>query len=129
MKKNAFTLVELLVVISIIGVLTAVLMMNLVGARERAKDTRTIQSLSNLKNALRMYYNDNNTYPLSLASLGSTYVSDLDTVGLGYTQLDGGNGFRITTMLEVGAGSEDENSQTKCGILTPTPGLYAVCAN
>jgi prepilin-type N-terminal cleavage/methylation domain-containing protein len=131
MKKNGFSLIELLVVISIIGVLTAVLMMNLVGARERSRDAQKIQALNSIKSALRMYYNDNQSYPSSLSVLatGTSYVSGLgDTTGWTYTLLNGSDSFRLTVGLEVGAGNEDENSQIRCG-LTPTPGVYAVCAN
>lgn len=130
MKKNkGFSLIELLVVISIIGVLTTVLVMNFVGTRERARDAQKIQNLNSLKNSLRMYYNDNQSYPQYLSGLGTSYVASLgDTTGIDYTQVDNGNGFRITILLEVGAGNEDVDSQRNCGI-TPTPGFYAVCAN
>jgi len=40
-------------------VLTTVLVMNFVGTRERSRDAQKIQDLNSLKNALRMYYNDN----------------------------------------------------------------------
>lgn len=130
-KIYGFSLIELLVVISIIGVLTAVLVMNLVGARERSRDAQKMQDLDSIKNALRLYYNDNQSYPPNLAVLatGTSYVSGLgNTAGWVYSQPGGSDSFRIVVDLEVGAGSEDEDSQLRCG-LTPTPGVYAVCAN
>ena len=132
--KNGFSLIELLVVISIIGVLTAVLMMNLVGARERARDSQKIQDLNNLKSALRMYYNDNQSYPAlkSVITQGTGftgYATGLGDTSFVYTQLNGGDGFLITIGLESGAGRDDTDSQSKCGIASPVEGTYAVCAN
>jgi len=68
-KQTGFTLIELLVVVAIIGVLTAVLLVNLVGIRERAADTKKKSNLNQLKSSLRLYYNDNQSYPTS-ASCG-----------------------------------------------------------
>lgn len=130
MKKNkGFSLIELLVVISIIGVLTTVLVMNFVGTRERARDAQKIQNLNSLKNALRMYYNDNQAYPANLSSIvgASGYIASLGETGSVFVYTSTTDGFVITIGLEVGAGDEDINSQKNCGI-TPTSGVYAVCA-
>ena len=62
-KKKGFSLVELLVSISIIALLMAFLVPNLLGARERSRDAKKKEELSQLKNALRMYYNDYQRYP------------------------------------------------------------------
>jgi len=134
-KRKGFTLIELLVVISIIGVLTTVLVMNFVGTRERARDAQRIQDLNSLKSALRMYYNDHQSYPLSGLSnlqtglVSGGYIASLgDTTSLVYTQIDSGDGFRLTISLEVGAGNDDLSSQTNCGISTTVDKTYAVCA-
>jgi len=60
-----FTLIELLVAISIIGILSALLMTNLQDARSRARDVQRKSDLRQLKTALRMYYNDNQGYPVT----------------------------------------------------------------
>jgi len=62
-SSEGFTLIELLVTIAIIAVLSAVLIANMVGIRERAADTKLKNDLNQLKTALRLYYNDNQSYP------------------------------------------------------------------
>ncbi len=135
--KKGFSLIELLVVISIIGVLTAVLMINLVGARERSRDSQKIQDLNSIKSALRLYYNDNQTYPSPgvvnctsclKSAIGSSYLMGISDVGYSYSAVADGNSFIIRASLESGSGDEDIDSQIRCG-LTPTPGVYVVCGN
>ncbi len=131
MKKNkGFSLIELLVVISIIGVLTTVLVMNFVGSRERARDAQTIQNLNSLKNALRMYYNDNQSYPTNLSGVlgASGYVVDLGPTTTYFNYLGGGDSFVVVEMLEVGAGNDDVRSQVNCGVGPTLDKVYAVCA-
>lgn len=65
MKKIArgFTLIELLVVISIIGILATLVSANLNAARGRARDAQRKSDLKNISTALRLYYNDNSSFP------------------------------------------------------------------
>ena len=61
--RRGFTFVELLIVIAIIGVLSALLFSNFTGARERARDTKRKSDFMQIKNALRLWYNDFQRYP------------------------------------------------------------------
>lgn len=63
MKRNGFTLIEILVVIAIIAALIAIAIPNYLSARQRASDSRKKQEMTQLKTALRLYYNDFNSYP------------------------------------------------------------------
>ncbi len=136
-QDRGFTLVELLVVISIIAVLAAVLMANFMGARERARDAKKIQDLYALKSALRMYYNDNQRYPgvsddtnFNLtADIGSSYMTSIVGIGYTYQRKNNGDGFLLRVGLESGAGNEDIESQEKCGVTSPVNKIFAVCAN
>jgi prepilin-type N-terminal cleavage/methylation domain-containing protein len=140
--KKAFTLVELLVVISIIATLTAILLPNFMGARERAKDSQTKQDMVAIKNALRLFYNDTQNYPPTGTDLGTTlasYMPSVSGIGFGYTyaQSPGGDGFQLCSVMNSGSDDtttsqlncRDANSQV-CGVgLTTSTSLYVVCAN
>lgn len=58
-----FTLIEMLVVISIIGILATLVAANLNSARSRARDAERKSDLKNIETALRIYYNDKGSYP------------------------------------------------------------------
>lgn len=62
-QKSGFTLIELLVVIAIISILAGLLLVNMVGVRGRAEDTKKKNDLRQLKTAMRLYYNDYQRYP------------------------------------------------------------------
>ena len=62
---NGFTLVELLVVIAILGLLIALLMPALSGARLSARVVKAKAELSGIDTALSMYYDDFRIYPPS----------------------------------------------------------------
>lgn len=63
MKRNGFTLIEILVVIAIIASIIAISIPNFLSARQRASDTKKKEEMAQLKTALRLYYNDFNNYP------------------------------------------------------------------
>jgi len=66
MKKHirGFTLIELLVVIAIIGLLASVVVASLGSARAKARDSKRIQGLTQVRNALELYRSENGEYPM-----------------------------------------------------------------
>jgi prepilin-type N-terminal cleavage/methylation domain-containing protein len=68
MKRHAFTLVELLVVIGIITVLIGILMPVLSKAREQAQTTACMSNLKHVGAAMEMYSNDFKKFPDGITS-------------------------------------------------------------
>lgn len=110
---------ELLVVIAIIGVLATLLLLQLGGARGKARDTKRISDVTQLRTALEQYFDDNGgTYPaMSLydasdplkAYLGAGRMANttdpLDQVQYGYSTPTGSGKiikFQVWAELEVG---------------------------
>jgi general secretion pathway protein G len=67
--KSAFTLVEMLLVVTIIGILAALVIPKIVGRSEQARATAAQADLSSIKTALDAFEVDNGFYPKSLNDL------------------------------------------------------------
>lgn len=138
--KKAFTLIELLVVISIIGILATLVINNLSDARARARDSQRKTNLSQLKTALRLYYNDNQKYPTDSDSIGTPggifESSDANTVYMTqlpeeftYQSADGDN-FTLIVTLENASDADLLKTQTRCaGTITFEPTDYVICGD
>ncbi|MFZ1721174.1 MAG: prepilin-type N-terminal cleavage/methylation domain-containing protein [Microgenomates group bacterium] len=135
-NNKGFSLIELLVVISIIGVLAALLLANLVGVRGRASDTSLKNDMRQLKTALSIYYNDHQVYPSngSVFPVGSAFTGTGSTVYIrevpqydGYTQTSGGDGFLLWVILENVSDSDIADTVSRCNVASPAPGAYYVC--
>ncbi|TSC90926.1 MAG: N-terminal methylation motif domain-containing protein [Parcubacteria group bacterium Gr01-1014_2] len=63
-RERGFTLIELLVVIAIIGVLATLLLLQLGGARAKARDAKRVSDITQIRTAIEQYFDDNaGTYP------------------------------------------------------------------
>lgn len=75
MRQKGFTLIELLVVIAIIGILTALVTVNLAGLQTRGRDSQRKTALENIRTALEKYYADRNTYPMPGSASGQLNIN------------------------------------------------------
>ena len=67
--ENAFTLVEMLLVVTIIGILAALVIPKIVGRSEQARQTAARADLSSIKTALDAFEVDNGFYPKAIQDL------------------------------------------------------------
>ncbi|MEI8061897.1 MAG: type II secretion system protein [bacterium] len=62
-NEKGFTLIELLVVIAIIALLSVIVLASLQSARIKARDTKRIQDVNQIRTAISLYQSNNNGNP------------------------------------------------------------------
>lgn len=121
--KNAFSLIELMVVIVILSLLAAFVLPNLTGKGEDAKKSIACVQLKSIGQTLKMYKIDNSSYPSTsegLKSLASkNYFEDgklpKDPWGGDYIYTQSGNSFEIISLgADKKEGGDDDVYLSKC---------------
>lgn len=146
-NRSGFTLIELLIVIAIIGILATLIMSNFNSARERTRDVQRKSDLDQIKKALRMAYNDANSYPPAL-TFGAAFLSaggdfymklvphdpsydagDSTPIDYQYAQLPTGQDFCLMTNLENESDGDIAKSSSRCSDCIVPEYNYYVCAD
>lgn len=75
-KFRAFTIAELLVVVTIIGILAAAITVSVLSFRGRSRDSRRAADFSTVEKTLASYYSDHFAYPGETDPLNNTVICD-----------------------------------------------------
>ena len=75
-RVQAFTIVELLIVIVVVAILAAITVVAYSGIQQRARNTQVITGVNQYVKAIQGYYAVNGSYPTSSGCLGANYPSD-----------------------------------------------------
>jgi general secretion pathway protein G len=116
--RKGFTLVELLVVISLIGILASLLIVSLEGSRKSARDGRRKADLEQIRTALEMYRRDSttNSYPTSPLTTATGFSNYLPNIPIDpltttpYSYTPGTGTYTLCASLEGGG-----STVTGCG--------------
>lgn len=114
--RKGFTLVELLVVISIIGILIAVVFGSFSQSQAQARDNARMTDLKNLQLAIERFRADTGSFPVNLPALAPVYVSSIpDDWGSDLQYYVTGNQDRyILTIAGVESIFTDEGHEFAC---------------
>ncbi len=86
--KKAYTLIEMLIVVAIIGVLASSIIIGLGASRSSARDARRITDLKNVQTVLELHYNKYGFYPQTQA--GAEHKIDWDELNTYMTSTEVG---------------------------------------
>ena len=80
--SKGFTLVELLIVVIILAILAAILVPQFASSTDEAKSSSLDTTLSNMRSAIDLYYQQHGKYPAAVVSTGGTCdTGTADTTG------------------------------------------------
>lgn len=123
-KRKAFTLMELMVVIIILGLLASFVLPSLTGKSEEAKVKITCVQMKSIGQALKMYKIDNSAYPSTEEGLGllvsKKYFEDkkepVDSWGNKYVYILNDEDFDLMSFgPNKKEGGDDDIFYSKCG--------------
>lgn len=106
--RRGFTFIEILVVITIIGVLMMIGAANFSVANKKARDGRRQGDLEQIRSALELYRTEEGTYPANLNLLVPDYIGavpDDPLAARAYGYSGGGQTYGLCAALELGSGS------------------------
>ncbi|OPX26771.1 MAG: type II secretion system protein GspG [Campylobacteraceae bacterium 4484_166] len=127
-QLQAFSLMELLIVILILGLLASLVLPNLLGKAENAKRNITCIQMNTISQSLKMYKLDNGVYPdtksglKSLVADGASYFSDgkipLDSWKNEFIYVKDGDKYEIISLgadkKEGGTGESSDIKYSQC---------------
>lgn len=91
--RKGFTLIEILVVVTIIGILASITLLGLGPARRSAADARRIANIKNVQSVLEVYFNREGFYPKIAAGT---------TIGEAQTNYDGLDNLASSPLVTTG---------------------------
>jgi len=107
-------LIELLVVISIVGILIAISIFGLQGAREASRDSRRKADAELLRSGLELYKSDCNGYPAALSSP---------------LQGDGSTSTCLVSNVYIQVIPTDPTDPSRTYLYSSTGATYEICAS
>ena len=75
--RKAFTLVELLTVVAIIGILASIVLTSLNATRVKSRDARRITDVDAIQASVEVYFRDNGHYPIAPSLVGFDPTSSI----------------------------------------------------
>jgi len=128
MKKNTFgfTLFELLISISIIGILVALGTVAYSNAQKKARDARRRQDLRGMQTVMEQYYSDNDyVYDASCGEISTFVDPKEDTTP--YVKTGATFGYVVCAYMEDGSGAYSGTTSCASDPCTATAGTDYHC--
>lgn len=112
-KREGFTLIELMIVIAIIGILSAIAVPNFLSYRARAQNAAAEEEADNFYNAAMSHYaDDGGATTFSASSLPNNFAKNVE---INYAGSLGVDGYGITTGTMTFSHSNESTTYTLTG--------------
>lgn len=79
-SKKGFTVLELLVVVAVIAILSSIALVLTSGTKEKSRDSRRMEDIRQMQNALNLYYTNHNRFPIETSKVTITGSDDFSNI-------------------------------------------------
>jgi len=137
-KSAGFTLVEIITVIAIMGVLSAIVYGSFNSARAQSRDQRKVSDMSGIQLALETYFNQNHEYPTNLQTLVPQYIPSIPIppmsdkyhyFPMGYNNAGPCISYQLWIKLETNNSTAISAKKGFNSTLSPLPNGMVYCGN
>lgn len=112
-RQKGFTLIELLVVIAIIGILAAIVLVNVNSARNKAKDAAIKANFATIPSAAENIYDSDNSYDAVFDTTVVPTTEPLKALAA------------VVAISSLAVGNDDPNGWCACApLISPTTATY-----
>lgn len=81
-QRKAFTVIELLIVVAIMGILTAIVTTNFATSKSKSRDTKRISDIGQIQLALELFFDRCNQYPVVSGTLPDINAANGCPIGI-----------------------------------------------
>ncbi len=128
MRQRGFTLLELLIVITIIGILSAIVMVALADSRRDTRNQAVVSQMTEYQKAIELYYSDVGEYPGTNTARNNLYCFGTGATGNCFPGTAGVTSASLTNAFGTYMSDLPRFTQTRGGLTYHSP-AYSGCAN
>ncbi|MDO4219563.1 MAG: prepilin-type N-terminal cleavage/methylation domain-containing protein [Synergistaceae bacterium] len=115
---SAFTILEVLIAVTIIGIMSGLLAISSSNATDKARALKIVSDMQNVKTACVLYYSENGKYPSKVSDLNEYLDTSVSYEGTPFSLESAGEGDTGALFVKYDGSASKGNLEANSGVAT-----------